>query len=261
MPEHSLKDRLDRERDFHDRLAEELDPAQMPPRPLSRLEHSMLDAAGAITGKRVLDLGCGIGDLTIPLAIAGARTTAIDLSAGMVEVARQRLEHFAPNSQTQFLVGPAEEMPIPDKSFDLIVGRFILHHLDVEQAARECARVLAPGGVAIFIENSGRNPLLMFAREHLAGRFGIPRFGTEDERPLSDGDVVDLRAHLPGLRLEFPVFDFFTVFDRQVLRCRWRPVSRRLGALDLWIWQKFPRVRKWSFRTLVISRSLAQSAG
>ncbi len=256
MTELSNQERLVRERDFHDRLAGELNPLQMSPTPLNQIERAMLRAAGDLRGKRVLDLGCGSGDLTIALARAGALTTAVDLSSGMVEVARRRLAHFVPGVEAEFVAAPAESLPIPDRSIDVIVGRFILHHLDVERAAAECSRILAPGGSTIFVENSGRNPLLMLARNHLAGRFGIPRYGTADERPLSADDIEALREQLPGLRLEYPVFDFFTLFDRQVLRHRWRSVSALLAKLDRAIWRWLPAARKWSFRILVITTSM-----
>lgn len=246
-------DRLDREREFHDDLAAELDPSSMPPGPIGVLDAAMVDAVGALEGRRVLDLGCGSGDLTVLLALARARVVGIDLSPGMVEVARRRVETFAPGADASFAAAPAEELPLEDGSVDVILGRFILHHLDIPRAAAECARVLAPGGQAFFVENSGRNPLLMFARNRLAGRFGIPRYGTVDERPLCEEDVRALREHLPDLRLEYPVFDFFAIFDRQVLRHRWRWASRLLRGLDRLIWRWLPPVRAWSFRVLVIS--------
>ena len=254
MPTTSHQDRLTRERDFHDQLAEELEPARMPPRPLDPLDQAVMRAGGDLRGKRVLDLGCGSGDFTLALARAGARTTAVDLSPGMVDVARRRLAEFEPDAAAEFVVAPAEQLPIEDSTIDVIVGRFILHHLDIPEAARECARVLAPGGVALFAENSGRNPLLIFARDHLAGRFGIPRYGTADERPLSSEDIETMRRHLPALRLEYPVFDFFTLFDRQVLRHRWGSATRFLRAIDRLVWRTLPFARPWSFRIVVVAQ-------
>jgi SAM-dependent methyltransferase len=255
MPDPSHDERLLREREFHDRLADELDPARMPPTRLNELDRAMVTAAGDLRGKRVLDLGCGSGDLTLELARAGAHVTALDVSPGMVDLARRRLALFAPEASAEFIAAPAEEVPIPDASVDVIVGRFILHHLDIARATEECARVLAPGGAALFVENSGRNPLLMLARDHLAGRFGIPRYGTEDERPLSAADIEAMRRRLPSLRLEYPVFDFFALFDRQVLRHRWGAASRFLRRLDRAVWRRLPRLRPWSFRLLVIAHT------
>ena len=250
----SLEDRLEREREFHDALAGELDPTELPRLQLDGLELAALEAAGDLSGKRVVDLGCGSGDLTLALLAAGARTTAVDLSPGMVGIAKRRVEIFATNGQAEFIVAPAEELPIEDASVDVIVGRFILHHLDIPRAAKECARILAPGGAALFAENSGRNRILMLFRDHVAGRFGIPRYGTPDEKPLSSENLATIREHFPGLQLDYPIFEFFSLFDRQVLRQRWGWSTGALRALDRAIWRHLPFARRWSFRVLVGAR-------
>jgi ubiquinone/menaquinone biosynthesis C-methylase UbiE len=244
----------ERERAFHDALAADLDPDALPPQPLEPLDLAAIRRAGDLAGKRVLDLGCGSGDLTLPLVQAGARVTAVDLSAGMLAVARRRCERFcAALPQPDFVAAAAEDLPFADDAFDVVVGRFILHHLDMARAPAQIARVLAPGGVAVFVENSGANPLLMFARRHLTGRFGIAQYGTEDERPLQPQDVHMLEATFSRVELAYPVFDFMTIFDRQVLRYRWPPISRICVAVDRWLWRAVPRVRRFSFRVLVTS--------
>jgi len=247
------EDRLARERAFHDQLAVDLDPSEMPPVALDHLDGALLRLIGDLRGKHVLDLGCGSGDLTLALSLAGAKTTGVDLSRGMVEVAEQRTAFFAPDAETDFVVAAVEALPINNEAFDVIIGRFILHHLDIPAAAAECARVLRQDGMAIFAENSGRNPILMFARNHLTGRFGIPRYGTPDERPLSSDDVESLRSRLPDLQLEYPVFEFFSLFDRQVLRFRWGLASKVLSTLDRAIWSWIPPARPWSFRVVVVA--------
>jgi ubiquinone/menaquinone biosynthesis C-methylase UbiE len=244
----------ERERAFHDALAADLAPDAMPPQPLEPLDLAAIRGAGDLAGKRVLDLGCGSGDLTLPLVQTGARVTAVDLSAGMLAVARRRCERFCGAlPQPDFVAAAAEDLPFADDAFDAVVGRFILHHLDMARAPAQIARVLAPGGVAVFVENSGANPLLMFARRHLTGRFGIAQYGTEDERPLQPEDVRMLEATFSRVELAYPVFDFLTIFDRQVLRYRWPPISRTCVAVDRWLWRAVPRVRRFSFRVLVTS--------
>jgi SAM-dependent methyltransferase len=245
-------ERRERERLFHDALAATLDAAVMPPQPLDRLDLAAFRRIGDLAGRRVLDLGCGSGDLTMPLVDAGARVTAVDLSAGMLAVARARCARFCrPLTDLAFVAAAAEDLPLRDDSFDVVVGRFVLHHLDLARAAAEIARVLAPGGIAVFVENWSGNPLLMFARTHLTGRFGIPRYGTEDEHPLQPPDARVLEAAFRRVELSFPVFDFLTIFDRQVLHYRWPPASRACVAGDDWLWRAVPRARRFSFRVLV----------
>jgi ubiquinone/menaquinone biosynthesis C-methylase UbiE len=118
----------------------------------------------------VLELGCGAGDLSLELLRRGARLTALDVSPGMVELARARAGRFRPGAEARFVVGAAEQTGLPDESFERVVGKWVLHHLDVAAAARETRRVVRPGGRAAFFENQDRNPLLRLARRRLGGR-------------------------------------------------------------------------------------------
>src|SRR3546814_9362268 len=72
----------------------------------------------------------------------------------------------------------AEAMTFPDDSFDLVFGSGIIHHLDIDRAFGEIARVLRPGGRAVFIEPLGLNPAIELYR-----RF-TPSARTPAEHPL-----------------------------------------------------------------------------
>jgi SAM-dependent methyltransferase len=242
--------RLDRERAFHDRLAATLDPLTMPPEPLGPLEVAMLDAARISPGASVLDLGCGSGDLSVHLLALGADVTGLDLSPGMVALAEARIRAFAGGRTAALVASPVETMDLDSDAFDVVVGRFILHHLDLSRAAPQIARVLRSGGRAVFMENSARNPILMAARRHVAGRFGVPRLGTEDEAPLSAAQIVALAPHFAGVELSYPVFEFFRIFDRQVLRFRSPRASRILQRMDRAA-GRFRPLQRYSFRVLV----------
>ena len=150
---------------------------------------------GDVRGKTVLDYGCGHGMAAVVLARAGARVSAFDLSPGYVAEAERRA---AVNGvSVGFRVADAERLPYADASFDAIWGNAILHHLDLNRAGAELHRVLKPGGVAVFCEPWGGNPLLGFARRRLPYP-GKER--TPDERPLIRGDLAPLRMHFPRLR-------------------------------------------------------------
>ncbi|MBI2911374.1 MAG: class I SAM-dependent methyltransferase [Chloroflexi bacterium] len=102
---------------------------------------SLLNGAGGV-GKRVLDAGCGTGGMLAPLARYG-RTVGLDMAGEALSYCRQR-------SQDALVCrGSVEALPFADASFDLVTSFEVLYHLrvgDDQQAVREFARVLRPGG-------------------------------------------------------------------------------------------------------------------
>lgn len=81
-------------------------------------------------GKRVLEIGCGIGTDTINFARHGARVTAVDLSEASVEIARRRARVYGLESEIAFHVANAEELSrvVPVESYDLVYSFGVLHH-------------------------------------------------------------------------------------------------------------------------------------
>lgn len=105
---------------------------------------------GNVRGKRVMDYGCGAGENSIILAALGAQVTGIDISPELVELARRRM--LVNGVRWSTAVSSAYQTGEPDASYDALLGAAILHHLDLEQSAREVYRILKPGGIAVFFE-------------------------------------------------------------------------------------------------------------
>jgi SAM-dependent methyltransferase len=249
-PAASSEDRFDREREFHDALAAQADPSSMPPREVgheSNFEDAILDVLGPLEGKRVLDLGCGEGDLSLRLLRRDAAVTGLDVSPGMVELARQRTVRFLPRAEAEFVAAPAEATGLDNDAFDLVVGKWVLHHTDIEAAAAEVARVLKPGGEAVFVETSALNPVFAWARKHLAGRRGIRHFGTPDEHPISKADIELLESRFRSCTVDFPLVMFFSMLDRHIFGERGGRVTRVLRRADGLIERRFPRFSRASY--------------
>jgi SAM-dependent methyltransferase len=102
-------------------------------------------------GRRVLEVGCGIGTDLVRFARGGARVTGVDLSQTAVDLAAQ---NFALHGLTaeELRVADGEALPYPDASFDQVYGHGVIQYTaDPAQLVRECHRVLKPGGQGIFM--------------------------------------------------------------------------------------------------------------
>jgi 2-polyprenyl-3-methyl-5-hydroxy-6-metoxy-1,4-benzoquinol methylase len=98
-------------------------------------------------GKRVLEIGCGIGTDTINFARHGAHVTAVDLSAESLAIARQRAEVYGLQDRIQFYQGSAEELStfVPVKQYDLIYSFGVIHHTPhPEQVLEQIRSYLGP---------------------------------------------------------------------------------------------------------------------
>jgi ubiquinone/menaquinone biosynthesis C-methylase UbiE len=106
---------------------------------------ALLRVLGDVTGLDVLDLGCGNGASTRPLARLGASATGIDLSPTLIAHA-WRYEEREPLG-IRYLVGSASALPVPGDAFDRVVADMVLMDLeDAEATFAEVARALRPGG-------------------------------------------------------------------------------------------------------------------
>ena len=100
-------------------------------------------------GKRVLEVGCGMGTDTMNFARAGADVTAVDLSVESLNLARQRADVFGLSDRIRFLEANAEELAstISDRDFDLVYSFGVLHHTPHPGRAFEQLRqLIAPTG-------------------------------------------------------------------------------------------------------------------
>jgi protein-L-isoaspartate O-methyltransferase len=196
----------------------------------------LLDALEPLHGMRVLDFGCGDGLTSSWLAARGAHVVGVDISEASILRAKELMQ--ALGLQATFLAGSSVLRELPRAAFDRIAGRFVLHHVDCSAIAPVLATLLAANGCAAFVETCASNPLLRLARTYLVGRFGIPRYGTLDERPLQADDFETLRTVFGALRREVAEMQFLTVFDRQVLHYRHPKTSRLLKAADSFLLER-----------------------
>jgi SAM-dependent methyltransferase len=200
----------------------------------ARRESTMAGIAeflGDLRDREVLELGSGMGEMTTLLARSGASVTALDISPASTAVARRRSELHGVDGAIDFVLGAGERLPFEPDRFDVVVGKAVLHHLDVARAAPELHRVLRPGGRAAFAEPLGTNPVIAFARDHLPYPGKNPRGA---DVPLSYDDIRAWEA-------PFPVTQHREV---QLLEMVERALGLgplpRLRRADEWLLARFP---------------------
>jgi 2-polyprenyl-6-hydroxyphenyl methylase/3-demethylubiquinone-9 3-methyltransferase len=103
----------------------------------------------------ILDVGCGGGLLSVPLAMDGHRVTGIDLSASSLAFARKK----DITRSVHFELADAQMLPFADSSFDVVCAMDLLEHVPcAKKVVQEAARVLRPGGM-FFFHTFNKTPL------------------------------------------------------------------------------------------------------
>ncbi len=116
--------------------------------PLVALEQPLVRRwAGDVAGQRVADIGCGTGRHALAFAAAGADVTGVDFSSGMMDVLRSK----APPASLRLVEHDLTlGVPLPDRSFDLVLSCLVLEHLpDLRTMVAQLSRIAAPGGRVI----------------------------------------------------------------------------------------------------------------
>ena len=110
----------------------------------------VIELAQVKPGDKVLDVGCGTGNLTLTAKTSSGASGAvygIDASPEMIEVARKKAKQAG--ADVRFDVALIEKIPFPDATFDVVVSRLVIHHLPDDLKRKgfaEIFRVLKPGG-------------------------------------------------------------------------------------------------------------------
>lgn len=116
------------------------------------------DHFGPLSGKDVLDIGCGLGGKTVVYAEAGAAVVGVDIEKGNIA----RCIEFADSREcgAEFITADAQSLPFAGGSFDLVVANDSMEHFARPEAAfPELARVLRPGGSIFLFFTPWRSPL------------------------------------------------------------------------------------------------------
>ncbi|HSI87164.1 MAG: class I SAM-dependent methyltransferase [Candidatus Methylacidiphilales bacterium] len=178
---------LDRESNFHDEWAAStpLDQIQVVASfeaPTAQENQFILQHMGDIRGKRILEIGSGLGESAVYFAMKGAQVTATDISPGMIERALELAKFH--NVTIEGRAQPAERLDVPESYYDFVYVANTFHHVtDKEHLFAEVRRALKPGGRFYAWDPLAYNPVINVYRSMAT------KVRTIDEQPLTFADV------------------------------------------------------------------------
>lgn len=194
--------------------------------------------------RKVLEYGCGMGSSAFALARQGAKVVGIDISEVGIKLAKEhaKKEHL---DNIFFLVMDGEKMSFKNKSFDIVCGTSILHHLQLDKTLKELTRVLKNDGIAIFIEPLGHNPAINFYRKL------TPRLRTREEHPLTIKDLLLIKKFFQKVNFKF--FYFFAliavVFNNTNI---FQSILKMLSNFDDKLFEWTPFFRRLAWQIVII---------
>lgn len=162
----------------------------------------------------VLDLGAGTGKRTELLVPRAERVIAVEPSEAMLDQLRPKLP------SVEAIVAPAEAIPLPDSSCDLVAVAQAFHWFDREPACREIARVLRPGGTLALLWNMS-DPRCVW--DVACGRIAHPRIGDPLDDACGDDPYADPEP--------WPLTGFVAVRGKRIA---WREAIGREHYLRRW---------------------------
>jgi 2-polyprenyl-3-methyl-5-hydroxy-6-metoxy-1,4-benzoquinol methylase len=176
-----------KEADFHDQWAAETPLEKISVReafeaPTAPENRFILSKMGSLAGKRVLDVGAGLGESSVYFALQGAKVTATDLSPQMVDTA-VRLGRLH-GVEIDGIATAGETLNVPAASYDLVYIANTIHHVtDKSVLFEQVKKALKPGGQFFSWDPLAYNPVIGLYRKMAT------EVRTEDEAPLTFADV------------------------------------------------------------------------
>lgn len=196
------------------------------------------ESLGDLTGKRVLDVGCGLGEHSLLFAWWGAQVTGLDISGASIAIARQRAARFGLTERVSFLETPFELTDTSNGVYDIVWCAGFLHHMldRLDEVCGALQRLVVPKGFVLLSEPVRLSQAIKVLRRLMP----IRATHTPNERPLERRDLAVIGSwfDIEELGLFGPVSRFQRlILPGQLRRCefleamvRRRPLSRGSAA-------------------------------
>jgi len=153
----------------------------------------ILSRMGNLRGKRLLDIGAGLGESSVYFALQGAQVTTTDISPGMVRAGRELARRHG--VEVEGIVSQAEDLGVAAETFDFVYIANTIHHVrDRDALFQKIHRALKPGGFFFSYDPLAYNPAINIYRRMAT------EVRTEDEAPLTRADLQLARTYFPNLQ-------------------------------------------------------------
>jgi SAM-dependent methyltransferase len=218
---------------------------------------------GDVTGRKILDIGCGRGETSVYFALKGAAVTALDISSGMLKLTSE----LAQRNRTALRVVQADAHSLglaATEQFDVIHAANVLHHVNLRQALPEILAHLHPGGTFVSWDPLAYNPLIQVYRKIAQAT------RTEDEHPLERADIQFITRQFRTVEIRWFWLSTLLIFVLMATWQRRNPNRHRywkvvvdegerwarlywpLARCDEFLLRVLPPLRWWCWNVVVI---------
>ena len=236
-------ERIQNEREFHDVWANSEDAEKIDVRGSNEVctapeMRYITKRLGNIKGKRLLDVGCGLGEASVYFAMLGADVTSSDLSQGMLDVTTRLA--LANGASVKQHIASAEDMQLPPEAkFDVIYSGNLLHHVDIEETISRIKPHLAEGGMFVTWDPLAYNPAINVYRSMATD------VRTSDEHPLKWSDIKLFHKNFRTVETRYFWLTTLVIFVLMVLAQRRNPNKERFWKVviqegEKWRWLYSP---------------------
>jgi len=198
------------EAEFHDKWAEIEDPEKIEVKLINEASTSpemrfITKQIGNFDGKKILDVGCGLGEVSIYFALKGANVTALDISSGMLKKTSQLAKLNGVKIKTH--LATAEDFNFSDnEKFDVIYMGNCLHHANIDQSMKNVVSHLNKDGIFLSWDPIAYNPIINIYR------LIATKVRTPDEHPLKLRDIKLIKNYFKFSETNYFWFTTLIIF-------------------------------------------------
>jgi len=222
------------------------------------------DKLGDISGKTLLDVGCGLGEASVFFALLGADVTASDLSPGMLKASNDLAEKN--NVIIKNHLASADDLNLDENTkYDIIYAGNLLHHVEIDETLSRFKNHLSDDGVLVTWDPLAYNPIINIYR------MIATNVRTPDEHPLKMSDIKLFKKHFAKVETTYfwlttlLIFILMAVFQRRNPNSerywksvvdesdKWEWLYKPLSILDKFLYKLLPFLKPLSWNVVVFS--------